>query len=380
MLATRVKAIQPSGIRRIFDIAVANPDGIDLSIGDPDFDIPEPIKEEGMRWIRKGFNRYVSTRGIPDLRAALQAYLSERDVNFEDVLITAGATGGYFLAMMSIVSPGDEVLIGDPYFVAYANVVIMCGGVPKFIDTYPDFSLRRESILPLITERTKAIVVNNPNNPTGVVYSREEIQLVDEIATEHGLHIISDEIYEKFVYGEKPFISVGTVAEDALVIGGFSKSAGMTGWRLGYAAGPKHLIDAMATYQQYSYVCANSIAQKAAIQALNYDMASHVARFAARRERFYEGLKSHFRMSPSSGAFYLFPEAPGRNADRFVDAAIARGVFVIPGNVFSQRNSHFRLSFAVPDAKIDNAIKILCDLAEELGTHSTRDSRRTSLS
>ena len=365
-LSDRVHQIRPSGIRRIFDLAVANPDGIDLSIGDPDFDIPDPIKEEGIHWIRKGFNRYVSTRGIPDLRQALRTHLANQGLQFEDLLITSGATGGYFLTIMSVVNPGDEVLIVDPYFVSYANVVVMCGGVPKFIDTYPDFSLRAERILPLISSRTKAIVINNPNNPTGIVYSRDELHLVSEIARKHGLHIISDEIYDRFVYGDTPFLSIASVNDEAIVIGGFSKSSGMTGWRLGYVTGPSHIIDAMATFQQYSYVCANSIAQKAAISALSYDMSLYVAKFSNRRDKFYEGLRNHFRLPSSRGAFYLFPEAPNQDAERLVEKAISRKLFIIPGEVFSRRNTHFRLSFAVTDDKIDRAIEILCDLSREL--------------
>ncbi|MFQ6115638.1 MAG: pyridoxal phosphate-dependent aminotransferase, partial [bacterium] len=153
-LSVRVNQIRPSGIRRIFDIACASPDGIDLSIGDPDFDIPNPIKEEGIKWIRQGFNRYVSTQGIPELREKVCKHLHSQSIKYEDVLITAGATGGYMLAILALVGPGDEVVIPDPYFVAYANVVIMCGGIPKFINTYPDFTLREEEIVPLITDNT----------------------------------------------------------------------------------------------------------------------------------------------------------------------------------------------------------------------------------
>ncbi len=363
-LSDRVSQIRPSGIRRIFDLACANPDGIDLSIGDPDYDIPEPIKEEGIKWIKDGFNSYVSTRGIPELREKLSAHLTERKISHEDLLITAGATGGYILAIMSVVSPGDEVLIADPYFVAYANVVIMCGGVPKLFNTYPDFSLRIEEIEPLITPRTKAIVINHPNNPTGVVYSREELQMVAELADKYGFHLISDEIYEEFIYGQEPFTSMGTIAEDAIILNGFSKRAGMTGWRLGFVSAPKKIIEAMATFQQYSYVCANSIAQKAAVKAIDYDMQQYVSTYHQRRDFVYDGLKENFTITKPTGAFYIFPEAPQQNADEFVNRAIERKVFIIPGNVFSERNTHFRISFAVPNEKLLKAIDILNELAE----------------
>ncbi len=364
-LSNRVRQIRPSGIRRIFDIACANPDGIDLSIGDPDFDIPEPIKEEGIRWIKDGFNSYVSTRGIPELREKLSAHLKERKINHEDLLITAGATGGYILAIMTVVSPGDEVLIADPYFVAYANVVIMCGGVPKLFNTYPDFTLRAEEIEPLITSKTKAIVINHPNNPTGVLYSPDELKMVAELADKHGLHVISDEIYDEFIYGQDPFLSMGTIADDAIIISGFSKRAGMTGWRLGYVSAPKKIIEAMATFQQYSYVCANSIAQKAAVKALDYDMQQYVSTYHERRDLVYNGLKEHFKIIKPNGAFYFFPEAPHRNAEEFVDRAIKRKVFIIPGNVFSEKNTHFRISFAVPNEKLLKAIDILNELARK---------------
>lgn len=364
-LSIRANEIRPSGIRRIFDIACANPDGIDLSIGEPDYDIPEPIKEEGIKWIREGFNGYVSTRGVPELRERIARHLQERAIAFEDILITAGATGAYFLAIRSLVSPGDEVLIADPYFVAYANVVIMCGGVPKMIDTYPDFSLRAEAIEPLITEKTKAIVINHPCNPTGVTYNQNELKMVAEIASKHGVFVISDEVYDIFVYDDA-FVSMGNVMEDAIVISGFSKSAGMTGWRLGYVSGPRQVIDVMATFQQYSYVCANSIAQKAAVLALDYDMQPYVDTYRRRRDLIYNGLKDQFRLTKPGGAFFIFPEAPGGDADLFVEHAIERKVFVIPGKVFSERNSHFRISFAVPEEKLRLAIEILNELADKM--------------
>ena len=362
-LSERVEQIRPSGIRRIFDLACASPDGLDLSIGDPDFDVPDPVKEEGIQWIRRGFNRYVSTRGIEELREKLRAYLTHRQIKFDDLLITAGATGAYYLAMLAVVGPGDEVLIPDPYFVAYANVVIMCGGRPRFVNTYPDFSLRAEEIEPLITKRTRAIVINHPNNPTGVVYSAEELQMVAELAARYGLHIISDEVYDRFVYTEEPFVSMGNVADDAIVISGFSKTAGMTGWRLGYVSGPKHVIEAMATFQQYSYVCANSIAQKAAVAALDYDLSELRRKYQKRMELVYSGLCERFDVRRPGGAFYLFPAAPGGDAEAFIHRAIEKKVFLIPGSVFSERNTHFRISFAVDETTLERAMAILNALA-----------------
>lgn len=364
-LSPRVHEIRPSGIRRIFDLACASPDGIDLSIGDPDFDVPQEIKTSAAQAIESGFNRYVSTRGIPELREKLIAKLKSRKLSFDDILITAGATGGYFLAILATVGPGDEVLIPDPYFVAYANVVIMCGGVPRLIDTYPDFSLCAETIEPMINPKTRAIIINNPNNPTGIVYRESELRTVANLAHQHGVHLISDEIYDRFVFSGQPFVSVANVAEDAIVMSGFSKSAGMTGWRLGYVSGPREVIDAMATLQQYSYVCANSVAQKAAVTAMDSDLTEQIATYHRRRDKLYYGLRERFKIVKPEGAFYLFPQAPGFDADAFVERAIERKLFIIPGNVFSDKNTHFRISFAASDDKLDRAIAILNDLAVE---------------
>lgn len=362
-LSQRVHQIRSSGIRKIFDLACANPDGIDLSIGEPDFDIPDSIKQEGIDWVNKGFNQYVSTRGIEELREKLRSHLDAKKINYDDLLVTAGATAAYYLAILTLVGPGDEVLITDPYFVSYANVVMMCGGIPRMINTYPDFRLRAEEIHPLINKKTKAIVVNHPNNPTGVVYSLEELQTVAEIADRYGLCVLSDEVYDKFVYSDRPFVSMGNVARDAIVISGFSKSAGMTGWRIGYVSGPKDAIDAMATFQQYSYVCANSIAQKAAIKALDYDMESYVASYSRRKHMIYEGLKEQFNLIKPEGAFFIFPEVPGKDADAFVRKAVEKKVFVIPGKVFSQRNTHMRIAFSADERSLRKAIEVLNQIA-----------------
>lgn len=362
-LSSRVQEIRPSGIRKIFDLACQFPDGLDLSIGNPDFDVPAPIKDEAIFQIKNGFNQYVSTRGIDELRQVIIKHLESRKINFEDILITAGTTGALYLAMLAIISPGDEVLMADPYFVAYANVIIMCGGIPKIINTYPDFRLREDAILPLITSKTKAILINNPGNPTGFVYSVEELKLVAEIADKHGLHVVSDEVYDRFVYSDFPFVSMGNIAADAVVMSGFSKSTGMTGWRLGYVSGTREIIDAMATFQQYSYVCANSVSQKAAVLAFDIDMSEYVVKYKARRDFIYDALKDQFNIIKPEGAFYIFPEAPGGDAEAFVNKAIEQKVFIIPGNVFSEKNTHFRISYAVSDAKLEKAVDVLKKIA-----------------
>ncbi|MDZ7339600.1 MAG: aminotransferase class I/II-fold pyridoxal phosphate-dependent enzyme, partial [candidate division KSB1 bacterium] len=352
------RRVHPSGIRKIFEIACSQPGLINLSIGEPDFDVPLPVKKEAIKWINRGYNKYTPTRGIPELREKVRSVLSARGVEAEEVLITTGATGGLLLAMMALVDEGDEVLIPDPYFVAYCNVVRLLGATPRLVDTYPDFRLRESAFTAHISERTKAIIVNTPHNPTGVVYTREELELVARIARTHGLAVVSDEVYDRFVYGETRFTSMAEVLPDAIVVNGFSKTGGMTGWRVGYAIGPGPVIEAMAMFQQYSYVCANSAAQKAALVALDVDLSEHVQRCQRKRDLAYEELRKHFWVQRPDGAFYIFPQAPDGDGDAFVHRAIEQGVLVVPGGEFSARRTHFRVSFAVPEEALRKALAI----------------------
>jgi len=242
MIAKRLKSIKPSGVRRIFDMASRMKDPIDLSLGEPDFDIPEEIKREGIRWIERGFNKYTLTQGIPELRQKVQEHLNKKGVNFEKVIITAGVTGGLLLCCLSLIDPGDEVLIPDPYFVMYEYQVLLMGGVPRYIDTYPNFCLLESKIREVLSPRTKLIIINSPANPTGTVYSREELEMVANIAREHKLIVISDDIYENFVYDAPKAPCMGQLYERTITLSGFSKTWAMTGWRLGYAAGPEEII------------------------------------------------------------------------------------------------------------------------------------------
>ena len=228
MIADRVKRIAPSPIRRIFDLAATVKDPIDLSLGEPDFDVPEPIKAEGIKWIEQGFNKYTLTQGIPELREKLKAQLEKKGVLAEEVMVTLGVTGGVFLSLLALVNPGDEVLIPDPYFVMYPYLVRLLGAEPRFINTYSDFSLRPEEIEKQLTPSARVIFVNNPNNPTGSFYSKEQIRAVADLARRYGLTVIADDIYEKFIYDDSEHVSVGQFYENTVILGGFSKSYGMT--------------------------------------------------------------------------------------------------------------------------------------------------------
>ncbi len=239
----------------------------------------------------------------------------------------------------------------------------MMGGVPKFINTYPDFRLRAEEIEKQITKKTKFIIINSPCNPTGQVYTRAELEMVIDIARKHDLYIVSDDVYERFTYDDPNPPFIGQLYEKTIILNGFSKSWAMTGWRLGYVAGPKEFITKVIPIQQYIYSCPPSFAQRVGVKALDFDVSNHVADYTKKRDLIYEGLKDTYHVVKPQGAFYIFPEAPGGNGEAFVEKAVKNNVFIIPGNSFSQRKTHFRISFAVPDEMIKRGVEILQKIA-----------------
>jgi aspartate aminotransferase/aminotransferase len=243
----------------------------------------------------------------------------------------------------------------------------MLGGKCVFVDSYPNFQLPVEKISKAITSKTKMIIVNSPCNPTGVVYSEEQIKALAKIAAEKDVLVITDEIYDKFCYdGECP--SIADYYKKILLLRGFSKSYAMSGWRLGFAAAEeslKDVIEQMTKIQQYTFVCAPSPFQKAAIAALDYDVSDFMKAYRKKRDLIYDGLKDKFEMVKPGGAFYAFVKAPAGGATKFVEKAIANNVLIIPGNVFSEKDTHFRISYATSDEKIEQGIEILCRLAQD---------------
>ncbi|HNW59974.1 MAG TPA: aminotransferase class I/II-fold pyridoxal phosphate-dependent enzyme [bacterium] len=361
-LAARVAQLEPSGIRKVFEIAHEHPEYINLSIGEPDFDMPMFLKEEGIKAILAGYNRYTPTRGIPQLRRIVADQLTAEGIRFGDLIITAGATGALLLSIQALVDQGDEVIVPDPYFVAYRNIVYMAGGKPVSADTYPDFQIRAAAIEPLITGRTRALILNSPNNPTGMIYAREELEKIVALADKHGFHIISDEVYTPFMY-EGGFTSVGQLTGDAIVVNSFSKSAAMTGWRLGYVSGPTGIIDKMAMLQQYAYASTNSVAQYTALRAFEVDYGEQRSNYQRKRDICYEMLADKYAVLKPAGSFYIFPQAPEGDASAFFQRAREAGVLIIPGKDFSRRDTHFRISFAVADEVLIRGLEILITLA-----------------
>ena len=366
-LAQRMACIDASGIRKVFDLATKMTNPINLSIGLPDFDVPEAAKERAIEAIRAGRNGYTVTQGDAELRSAIARELRREFGAFDGpVLVTSGVSGGILLALMATVNPGDEVLIADPYFVMYKHLVNMLGGKPVFIDTYPDFRLRADRLEAAVTPRTRMIILNSPCNPTGTVLTADELAGAIAVARKHNLLVMADECYNAFSY-EGPCPTAWPLYDRVILLRGFSKTYAMTGWRMGYAVGPADIIQAMTTLQQYTFVCAPAPLQAGAAAAFQTDPAAHIEDFRERRNMIYEGLREQFRVVKPAGAFYIFPEAPGGNGAEFVARAIKANVLVIPGGVFSERDTHLRIAYAASRETIKRGLEALNRLAREMG-------------
>ena len=358
-IAKRMRGIDSSGIRKAFDLARQLDHPIDLSIGQPDFDPPPELIERARAALGEGFNRYTLTQGIEELRFDVRQYLrEEKGFDPEEVMITSGAAGGIMLAFLALVNPGERVAIPDPYFVIYKHLCTLVGGAPIFVDTYPDFTLTAERLEKAIGKKAKLLIVNNPCNPTGALIRQGGMGAIVEIASKAGAVILSDEVYDFFTY-DGAHESMGKYSDSALVLGGYSKTFGIPGWRVGYAAGPKRIIEEMVKLQQYSFVCAPSVLQRAVLGAFDIDMHNTLDDYRKKRDMVYEALRGSYACAKPGGAFYLFPRAPGGSGESFVRKAIEKNLILVPGSVFSERDTNFRLSFAAPDEVLIRGIDVL---------------------
>jgi aspartate aminotransferase/aminotransferase len=343
-IADRTRAFQSSGIRRVFDLAAKLKDPINLSIGQPQFEVPAEVRRACIDAIESNKNGYALTQGMPVLREKLQAAIDKQYGHADrKVFVTSGTSGGLVLAMLSLVK--------------------MVGGVPVMVDTYPHFRLTAEAVERAITPRTKAILFNSPANPTGVTSSPEQMREIAELAAKHNIALISDEIYSRFCYDE-PFASPAKWNEQTIVIDGFSKSHAVTGWRVGWVHGPAEVIETMIKLQQFTFVCAPQPMQWAAAVALDVPVDAQMADYRQKRDRLVAGLRDLYEIQQPGGAFYVFPQAPWGSGTQFVERAIANNLLIIPGNVFSARDTHFRISYAASDATIDRGLEVLRKIAQ----------------
>lgn len=366
MVSQRAQGIQPSGIRKMFERVASLEHPIDFSIGQPHFEVPAEIQRAAVAAIESGKNRYTVTQGIPELNDRIAAALAVRlGQTPEQTLVTSGVSGGLLLSLLTLLDPGDEILLPDPYFVLYRVTAELVGARPRYYNMYPDFRLRREALEAAVTERTKVLLLNSPSNPTGAVLSAEELQVAAAFARDHNLWVLSDEIYEAFTYDQQ-LPSVAQWHDRAVVLGGFSKTYGVPGWRLGYAAGPSEVLEPMTTMQQFTYVCANTPAQHAGVVAFDVDIEPYVRAYRKKRDRVCEVLDTRFDLVRPGGSFYAFPHLPaGMTGARFVEKAFEKELLIVPGNAFSAQDSHFRISYAVPDEVLERGLEVLLSLADD---------------
>ncbi len=364
-IADRTKSFDSSGIRKVFDLARQLKDPINLSIGQPDYDVPVPVRQACIDAIQSGKNSYALTQGMPVLREKLQSQIdAEYGHSDRQVFVSSGTSGGLVLTMLSLINPGDEVIVFDPYFVMYEPLVRLSGGVPVLIDTYPDFRIDVDRVEAALTPRTKLIILNSPANPTGVSASESEVRKLAELAHRREIALVSDEIYRCFSY-DAPFVSPARFNDQVIVIDGFSKSHAMTGWRLGYVHGPSAVMETMIKLQQYTFVCAPQPVQWAGATAMDVDTEEFTTSYRRKRDLLVEGLADDFELVRPTGAFYAFPRAPWGTGSEFVTKAIENNLLIIPGNIFSQHDTHFRISYAAEDSVIERGIEVLRRLARD---------------
>jgi aspartate/methionine/tyrosine aminotransferase len=373
-LADRAAKFDASGIRKVFDLAAKMANPINLSIGQPDFSVPDAIKEAAIAAIRADKNGYSVTQGIPELRECLQQQVDTQYRHGDRrVLVTSGTSGALVLAVLAMVNPGDEVIVFDPYFVMYPALVAMVGGKCVMINTYPDFRIDPQRVAAAITPRTKMILFNSPANPTGAVANAEDVRALAELAAKHNIALVSDEIYREFCYDE-PLASPAQWNDQTIVVDGFSKTYGLTGWRLGFVHGPSAIVDKLTMLQQYTFVCAPHPLQWAAVAAMDVDMSEHITSYRRRRDMVIAGLQaSGYSVVKPGGAFYAFPEVPKRTdksggtqetASQFVMRAIENELLIIPGGIFSSRDTHFRISYAASETTIERGLDVLARLRD----------------
>jgi aminotransferase len=368
-----VHNLKPSGIRKFFDLA-ANMEGvISLGVGEPDFVTSWTVREAAILSLEQGYTSYTANAGLIELRESISAYMSNRyDVQYnpkEEIIVTVGASQALDIALRAIVDPGDEVIVVEPSFVSYVPLVQLAGGVAVTVETKPEsgFKLLPEELEAAITSKTKAILLCSPNNPTGTVLGKEDLQALAKVVREHDLVVLSDEIYSELAYDEQhvSIASLEGMKERTIVINGFSKGFAMTGWRLGFLCAPADITTAMLKIHQYTMMCASTPAQYAALEALENgmdDLQEMKRSYRHRRYYFVDSLnEAGLECKTPGGAFYAFPsiKSTGLTSEEFAEKLLLEEkVAVVPGNVFGKGGEgHIRCSYASSMEQLQEAIK-----------------------
>ncbi len=381
-LAKKVVDIKPSGIRKFFDIVSEMKDAISLGVGEPDFDTPWHIRDEGIYALEKGRTFYTSNAGLKELRTEIANYLKRsQDLEYDpldQILVTVGGSEGIDMALRAMCDPGDEVLIPQPSYVSYEPCAILAGAVPVIIDLKPEneFRLTAQEIEDAVTDKTKVIVLPFPNNPTGAIMEKSDLEAVAKVIEKHDLYVISDEIYGELTYKGK-HVSIATMPgmkERTILINGFSKAYAMTGWRLGYACGPSNIIAQMTKIHQFAIMCAPTTSQYAAIEAIkNGD--SDIARMRESYNMRRRFLLNAFREMGIEcfepyGAFYVFPciKEFGMTSDEFATRFLKEEkVAAVPGTAFGNSGEgYLRISYAYSLERLEEAMKRFAHFVETL--------------
>ena len=377
------RQIKPSGIRKFFDIANEMDDVISLSVGEPDFHTPWHIREAGIESLEKGRTSYTPNRGFLQLRAEISNFVERHyHVKYDpqtEVLVTVGGSEAIDLCVRTLIEPGDEVLIPEPSFVCYVPITEMAGGVPVIIETKPEnkFRLTEEELEEKITDKTKLLIMPYPNNPTGAVMRRSDLEAVARVVERHNLLVLSDEIYASLTYGEEPhtaFSALPGMQERTILVNGFSKSHSMTGWRMGYAAGPKEIISLMTKLHQFAIMSAPTMSQYAAIEAMKNgddDMEYMRTQYDMRRRLIVDGLnRMGLKCFEPEGAFYVFPsvKSTGLTSMEFCERLIrTHRVAVVPGDAFGACGEGFvRISYCYSTKHIIEALERMEAFLQEL--------------
>ena len=381
-LADKVVEIKPSGIRKFFDVVSEMPDAISLGVGEPDFDTPWHIRDEGIYSLEKGRTFYTSNAGLMDLRKEICVYLKRKyDVSYDaakETLITVGGSEAIDMALRAMINPGDEVLIPQPSYVSYEPCAILANATPVIIDLKAEneFRLTAQELRDAITDKTKILILPFPNNPTGAIMEKEDLEAIAEVILEHDLFVISDEIYSELTYKDKhvTIASLPGMQERTILINGFSKAFAMTGWRLGYACGPAVIIEQMTKIHQFAIMCAPTTSQYAAVEALRNgddDVAMMRESYNQRRRYLLHAFKEMgIPCFEPFGAFYVFPciKEFGMTSEEFATRFLEEEkVAAVPGTAFGDSGEGFlRISYAYSLENLKEAIGRLAHFVEKL--------------
>ena len=383
ILSETVVDIQPSGIRKFFDIANTMDDVISLGVGEPDFRTPWQIRSAGIRALESGKTRYTSNRGLEEFRREISKYVKRKyNLSYspeKEILITVGGSEAIDAAIRAIINPGDEIIIPQPSYVCYEPMTRLAGGVPVILDMKAEneFKLTKKELLASITEKTKAVILPYPSNPTGAIMERGDLEEIADVLKDKNIIVISDEIYAELTFGGAKHVSIAEIPEmreRTIVINGFSKAFSMTGWRLGYAMGPAELISQINKIHQYAIMCAPTVSQYAAIEALrscDEDVERMGEEYDARRKIIVNGFSElGLECREPKGAFYAFPsiQSTGLSSEEFCEKLLfSKKVALVPGTAFGKSGEGFvRASYCYSVNHIKEALKRIGEFLEEL--------------